>query len=241
MATLRSTVILNKLSGKPVDAVRNVWHFSTGGAIIQADIDSVHAGLSAFYQALSGFMARSIPRDPTNLHKIEHAEVTRSGPGGADDTVSSLIGTTSFSTTLAADSGINLPSEAAVVLSIRGDVAGLNEEEAGGMVRPKARRRGRLYLGPWNGSASGEEPLTNRCRVHVLLRTAIKDAYLNQLIGAIDGPARVVNHIVYSPTTSLVHPVVAIHIDDAFDTIRSRGEVALDRTSSDVVQAPLVP
>jgi hypothetical protein len=238
MATLRATVILTKASGKAEDACRNVWHFSTGAAIQQEDEEVVGNSLIAFYKALGSILGASLPRNAA-VHRIELAEVTRGLPGAADDTVSTLIGTRPFALDLAAVGVIDMPSEVAIALSFRGDVVGLNEQV--GIIRPKSRRRGRIFLGPVVAAAGVREAVTLRTRVHPDTRTAITNAYRDQLIEGINGPGRIVNHIVYSPTSAQVTPVVVAHVDDAFDTIRSRGEKSLERTTQPVVQPPLIP
>jgi hypothetical protein len=238
MATLRATVILPKLSGKNEDACRNVWHFSTGGAIGAADTTAVGDGLVAFYQGISQLIASSVPRSGS-ASRIEFAEVTRGGAGASDDVVSSLIGTRTFGLTTAGSGTIDLPAECAIALSFRGDVAGLQEEA--GLIRPKSRRRGRVFLGPLVALTSAKEAVTNRANVGNDERTLIVNSYLFNLLEAINGPARVVHHIVYSPTSNQVTPVTLVHVDDAFDTIRSRGEKSVLRSVGVVNQPALVP
>jgi hypothetical protein len=240
MANLRATVCLSKLSGKPEDEVCNVWHFATGGAIITADMDAVGLGLEGFYQQLAVILGKSVSRAAL-AHRIEFAEVTAGGVGPADDTVSTLIATRQFGTPNPGATGTDLPTECAIALSFRGDVTGLAEEGAGGLIRPKSRKRGRVFLGPFTASVAQAEAVTNRIRVSATDRDYILNAYNAYLIAAIDGPARIVNHVVYSTMNATTAKVTNAHVDDAFDTIRSRGEKSDARTSLAVVQPALVP
>lgn len=239
MATLRATVILNKLSGKPEDSIRNVWHFSTGSAIASNDMTSVGDGLVEFYQQLGTLLHGSVSR-AVDAHAIEFAEVNRGSAGADDDVVSSLLATRKFQVIGAAAATLDLPSEVAICLSINGDLTGLNEED--GLIRPKARRRGRVYLGPFTTGVVGEEATTQRTIVLTGTRTKILDSY--ELAKTMwDGAAgrRIVQHIVYSRASANVYPVVGISVDDAFDTVRSRGEKRVTKDSRAVVPPVLVP
>jgi hypothetical protein len=237
MALLRATVVLNKLSGKPEDACRNVWHFNTGAAINNADMITASEALAAFYQALDSRLAGSISR-AVDAHKIEFADVAKGGAGAADDSVSQLLMTSSFQTVGGAIVASDFPAETAIALSFRGDIAGVPEEA--GLTRPKSRRRGRVFLGPFNISMGEREAVTNRWKVNAAHQTTIMNAYNNQLIARI-GQARVIHHVVYSPTSALAFLVTNAHVDDAFDTIRSRGEKAVGRVANDIGQPVLAP
>jgi hypothetical protein len=241
MATLRATVIIDKISGEPLDAIRNVWHFSTGGAIVAEDMTVVGNGLGSFYNALGGRLSNAVRRGSAvaSVHRIEFAEVTRGGPGGVDDQVSTLLATRTFGILPGALSNTDYPSEVAACLSFRGDVTGVPEEA--GLIRPKSRRRGRVYLGPFNSSVALRDPVSLALGFDPVVGAEIVNSYITNVIEAINGPSRIVNHIVYSPTSSLVHPVIFAHLDNAFDTMRSRGEVATGRSTAVVVQPALVP
>jgi len=134
-----------------------------------------------------------------------------------------------------------MPSEVAVCLSLEGLVFGVPEES--GSIRPAARRRGRLYLGPLFGGATVAVPesVTNRPRVSDVFQDAILDAYevLCAYINSTTGPQGNVDSlrsVVYSPTTAQAWPVYNAWVDDAFDTIRSRGEKSVLRTTRVISQ-----
>ncbi len=211
-----------------------------GGAIIADDMTSAGNALVAFYDALANLWAGSITR-AVNGNRIDFAEVSRGAAGAADDTVSTLLATQPFTISAPAADTQDLPAECAVALSFNGVLTGLQEELPGGLVRPKSRRRGRVFLGPWIVGMSNREAVTNRAKVSAANMVRIVDAYTGPFTAAIDGPGRIVNHVVYSPTTALTHAVVGLHCDDAFDTIRSRGEKSVVREERTVSQPPLVP
>jgi hypothetical protein len=239
MAILRATVVMQKLSSKPEDAIRNVWHFATGGLPVVADFTSIDLGLKAFYTGISSLLGSAIDRNGAN-NRIEISQVNAGAAGPADDTASSLLATSFFTMANPAASAVNLPSEAAIAMSIRGDVTGLAEELNSGFLRPKSRKRGRVFLGPLNSSVVGNDPVTFRPKVNLATRDQILASYTN-FKNELDGPGRIVHHVVYSTMNATTAPVVLTHVDDAFDTIRSRGEKAIDRSSQVVAQPPLVP
>lgn len=239
MPLIRATVILRKLTDIPEDAARNVWHFNTGPNPPGTYTTKVGEALEAFYDGISGGLGRSVQRNAGTLGSgptVEMATVNFGTPGAGDDVVSELFATRIMGLTNP-PSGTSLPSECAVALSFRGNVDGLAEEE--GNIRPKARRRGRIFLGPVNTGITEEDGSTGELRVLAGWRTVMLNSYnalVNRLGGA-DSPN--VQHVVYSPTTGAMFPVVAAHVDDAFDTIRSRGEKALSRSETAVTQPAL--
>jgi hypothetical protein len=109
----------------------------------------------------------------------------------------------------ASSSGSLLPEEVAVALSWTGDpVSGV----------PMARRRGRTFLGPLNSFVvfnAGQ----GISRPWLTFRQTIKEA-AEDLISAFTGDL-----VVYSKTSvpAAATPITGGWIDDAFDTIRSRG------------------
>lgn len=130
--------------------------------------------------------------------------------------LSALVGTAS-----------NLPSECAVVLSYNADLTGVLEES--GTTRPRARRRGRLYVGPLNQRVIDASDPTAIPRPTANFLTALRVGAKDYLFdaAALDGW----EWAVWSRADWTMRDVVAVSTDDAFDTIRSRGEDATARTS----------
>ncbi len=119
----------------------------------------------------------------------------------------------------------SLPAEVAVVLSMRGAL------EPGVIA---ARRRGRIYIGPFANTQSGNTPLAGDSRP--------SDSLLIQILDAADimatGMAGAARLAVYSPTTDTLgtglpdeawNDVVLLWADDAWDTQRRRGASATKR------------
>jgi hypothetical protein len=130
--------------------------------------------------------------------------------------------------TFTPDASLCLPAEVAICMSYRGTlVSGSNA----------ARRRGRIFLGPVTTDVLLQE--TGEIRVTSACTEGIADL-ANTLMNA--GDTSTWTWAVFSPTTAGAPPwsageltaatlsVVAGHVDNAFDTIRSRGAAATDRS-----------
>lgn len=118
------------------------------------------------------------------------------------------------------DAGVNLPEEVAVCMSY-------TALAPPGTIR--ARRRGRIYLGPLNTTALafGTESSAQQ-HVNAGLITAINgaaDAFAGELT------AVSATWCMYSKTDSAAHPIVQVSVDNAFDTQRRRGVDASSSTS----------
>lgn len=228
MSLIRATVKLNHISGIPEDAAVNVWHFtaspSPGGE--DALYPVITLALGDFYRHWGRFLSHAVSR-VTNAHTIEYRLVTSGAPGAADDTVSVLEAVDPWTLSVAASAASSLPSEVATVLSFNGFGFDAVPEESGA-TRPRARHRGRVYLGPFTIGITDIESVTFRTRIPVAVRTEILGAYQDMCdaVNAVD-----VLHAVYSPKSSFAWTVVEAWMDDAFDTIRSRGEAPTTRSS----------
>lgn len=139
----------------------------------------------------------------------------------------------------------SLPGECAIVLSLKADLNGILEEGAEeeiptpraairmgapethlGRIRPKARRRGRVYIGPLNNNA-GALTAIGVLKVHVDTQTVLKNA-ATALIGSSAGAAGAWS--VWSRRSAALFPVIGGFIDEAFDTQRRRGVKSTART-----------
>lgn len=119
-----------------------------------------------------------------------------------------------------------LPSEVACVLSFNANLTGLQEQGEefveNGVTkrrRPKAQRRGRNYWGPFNSSAADE---ASPGRPSTALRNHLADLGQQLLPGGAIDVLPDTAWVVYSSIAG-AHPVVAGHVDDAWDTQRRRG------------------
>jgi hypothetical protein len=220
MAVILVTTVLKALSNIPDDQFMNNWVFTTPtGAYTQAEVDAVLTDIEAFYNVA----------EPTTANKVTDFlsnEISRAA-GGAEhmvyDITGFLDGTPHGSPTFRkvwtlgasnAPAAVNLPSEVAVVLSFNASYAG--DAEFLGATRPRARDRGRVYIGPLNVNSDEADPET-RARPFIGLR--------NTLAGRAEVLMNASGHAwsVWSRVNAAVEPVVGGWVDNAFDIQRRRG------------------
>lgn len=240
MTLLRATVTLDPVSGIDRDEVQNVWHFNTAVAQDATHRGKVFTFLSGFYGLLAPNLSSYVSR-LTNAHKIVLRSVTPGAFGDDDDVVSPIIAESRF-TIGAVSGGIPLPVEVACALSFEGVTAGVAEEAIEGTVRPAARRRGRVFIGPLTSTVIIAETTSNRPKFSDTFRNAVLDAYDAQLPGLKTGTSTdMVDHVVYSRANAFAHPVVETSVNDEPDTVRRRGQLTTVRTRRAVVQASGTP
>jgi len=208
---LRTQITLPTSSGLPADYIMNTWH------CLSVDIDPVDDAtgfvddLFDFYLAIDNLMSGRLSGDIiADVYDLSDAQPRT--PIFTQDANLSL------------GTGDGLPNEVAICLSYRGALAsGVNP----------ARHRGRIFLGPWDVSVVDQG--TGDTIVDVSVRNAIASA-ANNLMGSTTSAGW--PWAVYSPTTqqggaSLVNSAFQVQagwVDDAFDTVRSRGGQATTRT-----------
>lgn len=116
------------------------------------------------------------------------------------------------------------PSEVAIVMSMHADYTGAVEEGVGD-TRPRARRRGRVYLGPFQTSVQGDgannvpRPSNAIRDLIVAAGARLRDTVVGELA-------------VWSRSDAIFRPVTVVSCDNSFDTQRRRGESATVRTSN---------
>lgn len=221
MAIIRATAILNKVSGVPADASRNVWHFSADDTTT-ATLNGIAGGLAQFYSLIAAYLAPSVS-PVAGAHKVDMAEVGfGTTPSGAPQ-VSPIIGSSTFGTPGTGGTSGSLPNEVAIALSFRAAIAGIAEEA--GAQRPRSRRRGRIYVGPVTYSTVGNDATSKEPHVLVAVREAMLDAY-DSAHGIWDGPASNIRHGIFSRVDGVLRIVEQVSVDNEFDTIRTRGRRA---------------
>jgi hypothetical protein len=207
---LRTQVTLPTGSGLPADFIMNTWHN------ISVDIDPVDdatgfvGDLQTFYNVIDAFMSGRLSSDIIyDVYDLSDA-VPRTP-------------IYHFESTLSVSTGDGLPNECAICLSYRGALAS-------GIV--PARHRGRIFLGPW--AAGVVDQGSGDSIVDVSVRNGIATAAESLMNNSVAGGWP---WCVYSPTTALTETVidsgfqvVAGWVDDAFDTVRSRGGQASARS-----------
>src|SRR4028119_400165 len=218
MATVRATAILNRVSGKPEDASVNVWHFSTIGTPVEADFAVIGNAVAEYYGAISPLIAVNVSTAAL-AHRVDLATVTMGAAGAADDVVSPIQYVKQF--TMASQVHNALPNEVAVCMSFAGDLSGLQEES--GLTRPRARRRGRIYLGPIGAGQLTAAAPANEPQIALSCRETVLDAYDNMTtVLAASSPNT--RHVIYSRVGASTAIVTSVSVDNEFDTLRSRGK-----------------
>jgi len=205
MPIMRAQVTIGKSGGIPEDAVMNTWHLDCPAADA-ATAAIIHTQLSLFYTTVDSLMSSTV--DAANV-SVEYFNLFDLPPRVP-------VHTASITGMLVA--GTAMPDEVAICLSIAASItSGVNPR----------RRRGRLFLGPF-GTAAGVVT-GGAFRVASTARTQIANAAKAFNDAGIADPAW--TWVVFSATDLVGRPVVRGWVDDAFDTVRSRGPKASTRTT----------
>lgn len=204
MARLRVQAIQRSFAEVREDDCMNVWHFQTQGALYEEDPDNTFLfyanivdRLGQFYSDWRDFSADNF-RPVIDFRFFDLADPQPRAPRyeagyniGPKPAVEAL------------------PHELAVVLSLRSaQVSGV----------PVGRRRGRLYLGPFNENANAQGFVDQPCINAIVNAT---DQLMTGLRNAVLGP---VTWEIYSPTDGIMREVVHAHVDNAWDVQRRRGQ-----------------
>lgn len=214
--TILGLVTLDRQNGLVRDQCVNTWHFQIDEVDPIAECGDIAVALQAFYTNIDGAMSPVLTGDGTMRFYDLAAPVPR-------------VPLVTASLGLVTSASNPLPSECAVALSYHGTfVSG----------SPVARRRGRIFLGPWSVDALADG----------ISDGAVATATLNAIAGAANtlsgaGVSEGWSWAVFSPTTAGPQPwstgellgatltVTNGWVDNAFDTIRSRGGAATDRVT----------
>lgn len=211
--------VMSNANGLPEDAVINDFAFrwiGTGNPI-ESDLNEVAGVVSGFYRtgttsaAVGWWISETIDRGAT--HQLEVYSISAGG---------SPIYTTDWLGPPTVGATDNLPNEVAGVLSFHGDLTGVLEES--GATRPRARRRGRVFIGPLIPAAvaiSDPNPMLSTTFTATLRSkaTAMYD----------DAETKDWRWCVWSRANDELYPVVGGWTDNAPDTQRRRGPKATGR------------
>jgi len=203
MPLIRALVTIPKASAVPEDAVSNTWYFDGNATLGSGDLEEIHAALSQFYTTVDQWLSPILGTTAT----VKYYSMTDAPPRPViyTNTIALTLGTANA-----------LPDEVAICMSYHGTFPA-------GQVR--ARRRGRIYLGPLTLGISGTSVNSNRPSATAVSNIATA---ADTLLTA--SAAEPWNWVVYSPTGDSDTPVVGGWVDDAFDTQRRRGVRPLSRT-----------
>jgi hypothetical protein len=230
MATrvMLAEVVMPSTTGLTQDETINSWVFEADWPTdVGATVD-IGTALEEFYVGVG-----SVPSDRiryyigasrlrgANTTDIRIYEITGHLDGSPHG---SPIGDYRFNLGVGFSSG-ELPLEVAGALSFHGDYTGIPERA--GAIRPRARLRGRVFLGPLDFVAASVA-VPSRPSTTFLNAVAAKFTTLRATTPTIGtGPAML---RVWSRASAVVSPVVAGYIDDAWDTQERRGLAPSART-----------
>jgi hypothetical protein len=217
--TIRAQVRIANLSTLSKDAIVNTWHFRSTSLLVGEDVNTAYDALVALYTALEIYFSPACNAFP----EITFYDLS-------DDEPRTPLVSASF--TFDPSGGTAMPNEVAICVSFHAAAAS--------GVSP-GRRRGRIYLGPFNTGVLATSDFGGI--VGNAVGTAINDA-VDTFWGTLDSGSCLWS--VFSPSTAgpapwtegelsaATFPVVGGHVDNAFDTMRSRG---IDATVRDTFGA----
>lgn len=252
-ASLLATVTLESTNGIVRDNAVNTFALDTFNQLPTAgEASTIADQLAGFYNtvqpvgnSVANFIGPSRSRAASKLvvrlynitGKLQRVRTVDSK--GRDVWRTPLIGSpiASFGRTLGAIGNVPdaLPSEVACVLSLRTafrdtvqtEVEDQDDDDA--RDRPKARQTGRIFIGPLTRQALGQEVDGER-RVEANFRTALTTA-ANQLKDGLDAVPGGWSWSVWSRADGELRSIDNVVVDNAFDTIRKRGQKATASTA----------
>lgn len=193
MTVERFQVTLHTTDANPANYITNTWYGDVAG--VPGRVNMANA-IEDFYQNLITYFSVSIAQNGHDLVVYAMDDPEPRAP----------VLDTSFNLA-SAPTGTSLPAEVALCLSFQADrVSGISQ----------ARRRGRLYFGPWDTTALGTDQRPSPALVTTLSNAAT--AFLAQSVTDTDWL-----WVVYSTVLDDISYVSNGWIDNAFDTQRRRG------------------
>lgn len=207
--------VMKTTSGLVEDRVINDFAFRKVGGTTptEAELDDVFSAVSGFYRTdttagsnVGNFISSFVDRAQT--HELQAYKI-QAPPIGSPIYTDAWLGPASV------EGDRNQVNEVAGTVSFHGDLTGVLEES--GSTRPRARRRGRLYIGPLRDHAVDN---TSAPRLSALFTTTLRQAIIAMAdAAAADGWI----FSVWSRANSELYAVVGGWTDDAPDTQRRRG------------------
>ena len=216
---LRAQCALPNDGGLGEDVAMNVWHLRGDVVDIEDALDAADTMLNAIYQGIEGSLSQVLSGDLN----ITYYDLTDPEPR-------SPVRLSNF--TFSPSAGAYFPNEVAMCLTLEGAaVSGI----------PVSRRRGRIFFGPLSQAMlDADEPdsrigAADLTGIVGVLAGAIGDALGNDLTVQV-----LSRTIMGSPPWTEAEldagtfTVVNISMDNAFDTVRSRGAAATIRERQSV-------
>lgn len=214
MAVIRALVSFDHDSGLAQDRVTNTFHFngtadSVTGALIVDDLISFYGGANVTASLLTRYGGQLAGTATIKLYDL------------ADSIPRVPFYQETINPLWTPSASVQAPAEVSVCASFQATPgSGLDQKN----------RRGRIYLGPLIWTTSVYDVSTGTPRVASTFRTDIITA-MTRLAQLGDD----VNHaswVVYSKVLGTTALVTQGWVDNAFDTVRSRGEQATARTTA---------
>lgn len=214
------TVTFEHKSLMPRDRVVNTFCFLTAGDFVDPlEFSDIEEAIRAFYndvhapagRSIASYISPSMSRTANPI--IRHYDVTNDLGGTPAGSPVSEINMPNLGMNVSAGA---LPAEVSVCLSFNA-AYGVDVEFAPG-ARPRARDRGRLYIGPLGLDAVD----TSAAPPRAIPSAGLLDAVLQG--GAFLRSNANVDWRVWSRRAASTKTVVSVSVDDAFDTQRRRGE-----------------
>lgn len=231
MALYRITNTLHRTTSLPKDDVVNVFHFETPeGAHSPVTASELCGHVAASYQADSADGFSMSEFFSTEIDRATLPHVRAYNPlGGSPLAEERWAG---FPVPAIAG-GANLPAEVALCLSFKADLTDIPEESADDAdadsrpERPAARRRGRVYLGPF-GAGYSTAPGLSRPNDNLRRAALAMAVHLAAPAPAVTSGA---TWVIRSDSgfAGDAYPVETAWVDDAWDTQRRRGAAASNR------------
>lgn len=213
MAVVKVQASIDRDTTLPEDRATNTWWMVTPGDFpAPVDLTDITTALGNFYVAIAPSILGSVNGNAVNFRTYNMADPTPRAPWST------------ATRTIAPSVSNPHPEEVAICLSFQGaQVSGT----------PQARRRGRVFLGPVSFGtadiASGRLRITSAARTTI---TAAAKALLDASTAAANWTWVCQSQAGTPgfPADDFSTPVANGWVDDAFDTIRSRGPAATTRT-----------
>lgn len=238
---------LQRVGGASEDLVVNTFSFGHATMPVGELADNAIECVGRFYNigvgghlAVGQWISNLISRTE-NVHllkaydiSVAHIPIERERPDGSTyfgpGPMGSPIRETATSL-IAPAAGDALPAEVSACLSYTAPlIAGEGEEappaELGGPgIRPRARKRGRLFIGPLVDVALVAVP--QDMQLSQTIRESLLSALDNELINNAEG----IDFVLWSRVTGFMHVVSGGWVDNAPDTVRRRGARSTGRST----------
>lgn len=231
-------ITIQKDSLNPEDAIVNTLAYNRTGDPDDADFDNLRDHIADFYNVapaaaidpISEYLSGTVLTSASEDHMIEFYEIAHPFVN-----LGSPIAVREFAIpTVTLDSTVNLPDEVASCLSFHAglgtqpEVTPLPPTGPEGDVHPRARRRGRIFIGPLNATATDTGSAVIPRPSDVFRADVVKSAAEHlSADAAVDGWL----WSVWSRADDILRFVVGGWVDDAWDTQRRRGVSATTRTT----------